>query len=87
MCGVALTTGTIWPMLGSGNGGNAHTQEIGMNKAQVLGRVEQAKGRIKKVTGSIVGSKTLEEKGRAEEVLGKAQVSLGDAKDALKSFT
>ena len=32
-----------------------HTQEIGMNKAQLKGRVEQVKGKIKQVTGSVVG--------------------------------
>lgn len=55
-----------------------------MNKAQVKGRVEQVKGKIKKVTGSMVGNKTLEQKGRAQEIVGKAQASFGDLKDDLK---
>ena len=56
-----------------------------MNKAQVRGRVEQVKGKIKKVTGSVVGNKTLEQKGRAQEIVGKARASLGDLKDDLKN--
>ncbi len=55
-----------------------------MNKAQVKGRVEQVKGKIKKVTGSMVGNKTLEQKGRAQEIVGKAQAGFGDLKDDLK---
>jgi uncharacterized protein YjbJ (UPF0337 family) len=53
-----------------------HTEEVGMNKAQVKGRVNQVKGKIKKVTGSIVGNKTLEQRGRAQEIVGKAQAGL-----------
>jgi uncharacterized protein YjbJ (UPF0337 family) len=60
------------------------TQEIGMNKAQVKGRVEQVKGKIKKTTGTIVGSKKLERKGRAEEIAGKIEANLGDLKADLK---
>jgi uncharacterized protein YjbJ (UPF0337 family) len=59
------------------------TQEIGMNKAQVKGRVEQVKGKIKKTTGTIVGSKKLEQKGRAEEIAGKIEANVGDLKDDL----
>jgi len=55
-----------------------------MNKAQVKGRVEQVKGKIKKVTGSMVGNKTLEQKGRAQEIVGKAEARFGDPKDDLK---
>jgi uncharacterized protein YjbJ (UPF0337 family) len=62
-----------------------HGQEIGVNKAQVKGRVEQVKGKIKKVTGSIVGNKTLEQKGNAQEIVGKVQASFGDLKDGLKN--
>ena len=56
-----------------------------MNKAQLRGRVEQVKGKIKKVTGSVVGDKTLEQKGRAQEIVGKAQASFGDLKNDLKN--
>lgn len=56
-----------------------------MNKAQVKGRVNQVKGKIKKLTGSMVGNKTLEQKGRTQEIVGKAQAGFGDLKDDLKS--
>lgn len=56
-----------------------------MNKAQVKGRVEQVKGKIKKVTGSVVGNKTLEQKGRVQEIVGKAQAGFGDLKDDLEN--
>jgi uncharacterized protein YjbJ (UPF0337 family) len=55
-----------------------------MNKAQVKGRVKQVKGKIKKATGSIIGNKTLEQEGRAQEIVGKAQASFGDLKDDLQ---
>ena len=56
-----------------------------MNKAQVMGRMEQAKGKIKKVTGTIVGNSAAARKGRAEEIVGKVKAGLGDLKDDLKS--
>jgi uncharacterized protein YjbJ (UPF0337 family) len=62
-----------------------HTEEVGMNKSQVKGRVNQVKGKIKKVTGSIVGNKTLEQRGRAQEIVGKAQAGFADLKDDLKN--
>jgi uncharacterized protein YjbJ (UPF0337 family) len=62
-----------------------HTQEIDMNKAQMKGRVQQVKGKIKKVTGSMVGNKTLEQKGKAQEIVGKVEARLGDLKDDLKN--
>jgi uncharacterized protein YjbJ (UPF0337 family) len=61
-----------------------HTLENGMNKDQVKGRVEQVKGKIKKVTGSVVGNKTLEQKGKAQEIVGKVEANLGDLKSDLK---
>ena len=57
-----------------------------MNKAQVMGRMEQAKGKIKKVTGTIVGNSAAARKGRAGEIVGKATAGFGDLmKDDLKS--
>ncbi len=55
-----------------------------MNKDQVKGRVEQVKGNIKQVTGSLIGNKTLEKKGKAEKIVGKAEATFGDLKDDLK---
>jgi len=60
-----------------------------MNKDQVEGRVDQAKGKIKEVTGRVTGNESLEAEGVAEKTGGKVQSTYGDAKektkDALKS--
>ena len=45
---------------------------------------DQVKGKIKKVTGSVVGNKTLEQKGKAQEIVGKVEANLGDLKSDLK---
>jgi uncharacterized protein YjbJ (UPF0337 family) len=55
-----------------------------MNKDQVKGRIEEAKGKVKEVTGKAVGNKTLEAKGKVEKIGGKAQAGYGDLKDDLK---
>ena len=55
-----------------------------MNKAQVKGRVEQVKGKIKEVTGNVTGNKTLEQKGKTEEIVGQARANFGDLKNDLK---
>ena len=55
-----------------------------MNKDQVKGRIKEAKGTVKEVTGNIVGNKTLEEKGKVQKIVGKVQAGLGDLKDDLK---
>lgn len=59
-----------------------------MNKDQVKGRVEQAKGSVKEVTGKVIGNKKLETEGQLDKVGGKAQADFGDLKedvqDALK---
>jgi uncharacterized protein YjbJ (UPF0337 family) len=51
---------------------------MSMNKDQVKGRVEEAKGAIKEVTGKVVGDKTLEAKGNVQKNLGKVQGKMGD---------
>lgn len=57
---------------------------MSMNKDQVKGRVSEAKGKIKEVTGDLTGNKTLEEKGRAQKILGKAKAKYGDVKKDVK---
>ncbi|HEX7865083.1 MAG TPA: CsbD family protein [Variovorax sp.] len=60
-----------------------------MNKDQLAGRVEEAKGKLKEVAGKAIGSEKLEGKGIAEQAAGKVQKTYGDvkerAKDAIKS--
>ena len=52
-----------------------------MNNDQVKGRAEEAKGKIKEVTGRVVGNPDLEAEGDADQVAGKVQKTYGDAKD------
>ncbi len=55
-----------------------------MNKHQVKGRFEEAKGKVKEVTGKIVGNKTLQVKGKVENTTGKVRAGYGDQKDDIK---
>ena len=54
---------------------------MGINKDQVQGRVEEAKGTIKEVAGKLVDDKTLEIKGNIQKNLGKTQTKLGDLEE------
>ena len=51
-----------------------------MNKDQVKGRVETAKGDIKEAAGKMVGNERLKAEGRAEQAAGKVQSTVGDVK-------
>ena len=55
-----------------------------MNKDQVKGRVEQAKGAVKETTGKVVGNPELEAKGTVDKASGKVQATYGDAKEKVK---
>lgn len=61
-----------------------HSQEIGMNKDQVKGRIKEATGKTKKVTGKIIGNKSMEAEGKVDETLGKVQKGYGDLKDDIE---
>lgn len=58
-----------------------------MNKNQIKGRIEQAKGQMKQVTGRIVGNNELEQKGRTQKAGGKVQSGYGDVKKDIKDST
>jgi uncharacterized protein YjbJ (UPF0337 family) len=55
-----------------------------MNKDQVQGRVEEAKGAIKQKTGQVIGNPDLEDRGTVEKVGGKIQKTFGDVKEQVK---
>ena len=55
-----------------------------MNKDQVKGRFEEAKGKIKEVTGNVVGDKEMEVEGNIQKNIGKAQAGVGDLKEDIK---
>ncbi|MDZ7750604.1 MAG: CsbD family protein [Gammaproteobacteria bacterium] len=51
-----------------------------MNKNQVKGRANEAKGKGKEVAGKVTGDKSTEYKGTAENLGGKAEAKYGDVK-------
>ena len=55
-----------------------------MNKQQVKGHYEEAKGKVKEVTGHAVGNEKLEVKGKLQKNAGKAQAGVGDVKAKIK---
>ena len=55
-----------------------------MNKDQVKGRIEEAKGKAKKTTGKAVGNKSLERKGTIQSASGKVQAGFGDLREDIK---
>jgi len=55
-----------------------------MNRDQVAGRLDQAAGKVKEVTGHLVKDNTLEAKGKAEQIAGKVKANFGDAKEIIK---
>jgi uncharacterized protein YjbJ (UPF0337 family) len=56
-----------------------------MNKDKVKGKTKEAKGKVREVTGDLVGNEELETKGKIQKNLGKAQAKYGDAKKSVKS--
>jgi uncharacterized protein YjbJ (UPF0337 family) len=57
---------------------------MGINKDQVQGRAEEAKGNVKEAVGKVVGNKDLEVKGNIQKNVGAVQASLGDVKEDVK---
>ena len=55
-----------------------------MNKHQVEGRTDQAKGKIKEAAGKLVGNENLKAEGRADQAAGKVQSTYGDVKEDVK---
>ena len=57
-----------------------------MNKDHIKGRVEQAKGNLKKASGRIVGNDRLQTQGMADQLKGAVQAGYGDAKQNTKDM-
>ncbi|HEV7915585.1 MAG TPA: CsbD family protein [Albitalea sp.] len=55
-----------------------------MNKDQLKGRADRAKGKAKEGAGSLTGNARLESEGKVDQVKGKAQAEVGDAKEKVK---
>ncbi len=55
-----------------------------MNKDQVAGRAEEAKGKVKEAIGNVTGSEKLQNEGLADQASGQVQSSYGDGKEKVK---
>jgi len=58
-----------------------------MNKNQVKGRVDTAKGAVKQATGKATGNRKLEQEGAVQKTGGKIESGYGDAKSKVKGIT
>jgi uncharacterized protein YjbJ (UPF0337 family) len=56
-------------------------QEKHMNKDQIKGRVEEAKGNVKEVTGKLLDNDDMELEGNLQKNIGKVKAGFGDLKD------
>jgi uncharacterized protein YjbJ (UPF0337 family) len=57
---------------------------IMLNKNQAHGAINELAGKVQEKTGKLIGSKEQQTKGIAKQVVGKAEKSLGDAKELAK---
>ncbi|WP_420133721.1 CsbD family protein [Rhodopseudomonas sp.] len=55
-----------------------------MDKDRIEGKATELKGSIKEAIGKITGSDDLKAEGKADQLAGKAQAKVGEAKDAVK---
>ena len=55
-----------------------------MDKDRIEGSAAQAKGKIKEAAGKIAGDSKLEGEGKADQVAGKIQNTVGGIKDTLR---
>ena len=57
-----------------------------MDKDRVKGSLEQAKGKVKEVAGKVTGDSKLEGEGKADQVAGKVQNTVGGIKDKAREM-
>ena len=55
-----------------------------MNKDQLKGRAERAKGKVKETAADLTGNARLESEAKADQLRGKAKADVGDAKEKVK---
>jgi uncharacterized protein YjbJ (UPF0337 family) len=55
-----------------------------MDKDRIKGSAEQAKGKVKEVSGKLTGDAKLESEGKADQVGGKIRNAVGGIKDTLR---
>jgi len=57
-----------------------------MNRDEMKGKVDKAKGYIKEETGELTGNEELEAEGRAERAAGKARETMGKVERKAKNI-
>ena len=57
-----------------------------MNKKQIKSRVKAVEGRVKEMTGKLVGDKSMEKKGTAEKNAAKKKVLYEDLKEDVRKL-
>ncbi len=55
-----------------------------MNKDQIKGRAERAKGKVKETAADLRGDARMEGQAKTEQAKGKARADVGDAKEKVK---
>ena len=55
-----------------------------MNKDQIKGHYEEAKGKVKEVAGHAIGNEALEREGKRQKNVGKIQAGVGDVEAEIK---
>jgi len=80
-CYVAVATGAWHSLL------RRQQRETAMNKDQVEGSLEKAKGSVKEAAGKVVGNERLQAEGAADKTAGAVQKKVGDVKDAVETVT
>jgi uncharacterized protein YjbJ (UPF0337 family) len=55
-----------------------------MNKHRINGRIREVAGRAMELTGRMVGNNGLEEKGRAWQTIGRAEINRGDRQEIFR---
>ena len=58
-----------------------------MNKDQVEGSLQKAKGSVKQTVGKAVGNERLQGEGAADKTAGAVQKKVGDVKQAVDTVT
>ena len=55
-----------------------------MDKDQIRGAIDQAKGTVKEAAGKKIGNKKMEDEGVVDKLTGKVESAVGDAKETLR---
>jgi len=60
------------------------TKEIAVDKDQIRGAADQAKGAVKESVGKTIGDKQMQAEGTVDKLKGKLESAAGDAKETLR---